>query len=333
MAKKKSSYICNNCGEIFTKWSGQCDSCGSWNSITEDININQFQTKIKDPVKGSTIEFSSLDGISQENIRIDVKSNELNRVLGGGLVKGSVVLIGGDPGIGKSTILLQSVANIAANGRECIYISGEESVDQVRLRAKRMGVSDTPVKLASSTSVADIIRTINKAKEKPDVVIIDSIQTMFLDSVESSPGTVSQVRASAHELISMAKKQDISLILVGHVTKSGQIAGPKLLEHMVDTVLYFEGERGHHFRILRAVKNRFGAANEIGVFEMSSDGLQEVSNPSALFLSERENNVSGSAIYIGMEGTRPIMAEIQALVAPTYMASPRRSVVGWIITV
>ncbi|MCH2037080.1 MAG: DNA repair protein RadA [Rickettsiales bacterium] len=329
MAKHKASYICNECGEIFSKWSGQCDSCGSWNSITENTSATNYQSKIKNPSKGKTITFAPLNGVSKEAERIDLLNAELNRVLGGGLVKGSVVLIGGDPGIGKSTLLLQSVSSMASNGFECIYISGEESVDQVRLRARRMNIAEAPVKLASATSVADIIRTINNNPKKPDMIIIDSIQTMFLESIESSPGTVTQVRASAHELIHMAKNNGIALILVGHITKSGQIAGPKLLEHMVDSVLYFEGERGHQFRILRAVKNRFGAANEIGVFEMCSNGLEEVHNPSAIFLSERESNVSGSAIYIGMEGSRPIMAEVQALVSGTYMASPRRSVVGW----
>lgn len=329
MAKHKVSYVCNQCGEIFPKWSGQCESCGSWNSIIEETTTTSYQSKIKNPTKGKTIEFSALNGISKKAERIDLHNAELNRVLGGGLVKGSVVLIGGDPGIGKSTLLLQMVSSMASKSLECIYISGEESVDQVRLRGKRMDVSEAPVKLASATSVADIIRTVNNNTKKPDILIIDSIQTMFMDSIESAPGTVTQVRASAHELINMAKNNGIALILVGHITKSGQIAGPKLLEHMVDSVLYFEGERGHQFRILRAVKNRFGAANEIGVFEMCSSGLEEVHNPSAIFLSERESNVSGSAIYIGIEGSRPIMAEVQALVASTFMASPRRSVVGW----
>jgi DNA repair protein RadA/Sms len=253
--------------------------------------------------------------------------SELDRVLGGGLVNGSAILIGGDPGIGKSTLLLQLVASLALQGKNCAYISGEESIDQIRLRALRLGMVAPPVKMLSATNVRDIIATIEASP--PDIVVIDSIQTMFIDSFNSAPGTVSQVRAASHELIRMAKSRGIILLLVGHVTKDGQIAGPKVLEHMVDTVLYFEGERGHQFRILRAVKNRFGSVNEIGVFQMSGCGLEEVPNPSALFLSQRERAVSGAAVFAGIEGTRPVLVEIQALVSPSLLPTPRRAVVGW----
>jgi len=253
---------------------------------------------------------------------------EFDRVCGGGLVPGSAVLIGGDPGIGKSTLLLQVVAALSRHGRSCAYISGEEAPQQVRMRARRLGLADADVELAAATSVRDIVTTLDRA-DAPHVVVIDSIQTMYLDNLESAPGTVSQVRASAQELIRLAKRRDMCLLLVGHVTKEGQIAGPRVLEHMVDTVLYFEGERGHQFRIMRAVKNRFGATDEIGVFEMTDAGLIEVPNPSALFLADRSGNVSGSAVFAGVEGTRPVLVEIQALVAASPPGSPRRTVVGW----
>ena len=281
---------------------------------------------------------------------------EMDRVLGGGFVKGSAILIGGDPGIGKSTLLLQVVAAMANQGAECVYITGEESVNQVRLRGQRLGLTQANVQLAAATSVSEILNTLSSpsplegegrgegtasGKEKDPspnpslkgrgmkLVIIDSIQTMYVEDVESVPGTVTQVRTAAHELITKAKQSGMVLVLVGHVTKDGQIAGPKVLEHMVDTVLYFEGERGHPFRIIRAVKNRFGAANEIGVFEMTESGLKEVPNPSALFLAEREMHLSGSAVFAGIEGTRPVLMEIQALISPSYMSMPRRAVVGW----
>jgi DNA repair protein RadA/Sms len=277
---------------------------------------------------GKKIEFVSLSGEAQDIARSTTGINELDRVLGGGLVSGSAILIGGDPGIGKSTLVLQTVASVAFSGMKAAYISGEESIDQVRLRARRLGLNEAPVILMSATNVKDIIASIN-AIEKPAIVVIDSIQTMFVEDIISAPGTVSQVRSSAHELISFAKKKNITLLIVGHVTKEGQIAGPKVLEHMVDTVLYFEGERGHQFRILRAIKNRFGAANEIGVFEMREKGLEEVPNPSALFLSSIGGKVSGSTVFAGMEGTRPVLLEIQALVASTPVPTPRRAVVGW----
>ena len=252
---------------------------------------------------------------------------ELDRVLGGGLVPGSAILVGGDPGIGKSTLLLQAVAAFAGQGAKAVYVSGEEAVAQVRMRATRLGLGDAPVFLAAETNLRDILTTLEA--ERPHLVVIDSIQTMWADHVDSAPGSVSQVRASAHELVSFAKRRNVAVVLVGHVTKEGQIAGPRVVEHMVDTVLYFEGDRSHQFRILRAVKNRFGPADEIGVFEMTGLGLAEVSNPSALFLGERGVAASGSAVFAGIEGTRPVLVEFQALVAPSALGTPRRAVVGW----
>lgn len=314
---------------MYRKWSGRCDGCGAWDSIVEEATGGQYSTGGKSSnSKGTKLEFQKLEGASDDVERVLSQVVEFDRVLGGGLVPGSAVLIGGDPGIGKSTLLLQGAAKLASQGVGVAYITGEESVEQVRMRAKRLGLADAPVQLLAATSVQDILASIGSLGNV-NVVVIDSIQTMFVDSITSAPGTVSQVRAAAHELISYAKKRGITMLLVGHVTKDGQIAGPKVLEHMVDTVLYFEGERGHQFRILRAVKNRFGAANEIGVFEMREEGLSEVNNPSALFLSEREGSISGSSVFAGMEGTRPVLVEIQALVAPTMMATPRRAVVGW----
>jgi DNA repair protein RadA/Sms len=332
MSKIVTNFVCNSCGSVYPKWSGKCDACNEWGTITEELSDKKF-TKLK-AVKSSSgkssgdlIEFSELSASPKNEYRFDTKVSELNRVLGGGLVLGSAVLIGGDPGIGKSTILLQLLANLANNGQNVIYITGEESVDQVSMRARRLGLEQAKIKIASATNINDIISTIKKTPT--DILVIDSIQTMYLEEIESTPGTVSQVRSSAHELISFAKNNKVSLILVGHVTKDGQIAGPKVLEHMVDTVLYFEGDRGDHYRIIRAVKNRFGAANEIGVFEMTGQGLQEVTNPSALFISGKAGEVSGSVVFAGIEGTRPLLVEIQALVSPSPMANPRRAVVGW----
>jgi DNA repair protein RadA/Sms len=328
MAKNNTHYVCQECGSIHKKWSGKCEDCGAWNSLEEE----KFQSPTnKKPIalQGQKASFETLDNFSEDFYRITTNINELDRVLGGGLVMGSAILIGGDPGIGKSTLLLQLVSQLSKNSIGCAYITGEESMDQVRLRAKRLGLNDAPVKLLSATNVADIITSIN-AEQELQLVVIDSIQTMFVNDYNSAPGTVSQVRAAAHELINVAKAKGVIMILVGHVTKEGQLAGPKVLEHMVDTVLYFEGERGHHFRILRAVKNRYGGVNEIGVFEMSDQGLVEVTNPSALFLSgNQERAVPGSVVFAGIEGTRPVLCEIQALTAPSYMPSPRRSVVGW----
>ena len=278
--------------------------------------------------KGKSIHFTALDAEHEALARINSGLEELDRVLGGGLVPGSAILIGGDPGIGKSTLLLQLVASLGRQNIATAYVSGEESTAQIQLRAGRLGLTTPHVQLATANSVRDIITSIDKA-DGPEVVIIDSIQTMFVDSLDSAPGTVAQVRAASNELIKLAKRRNITILLVGHVTKEGQIAGPRVMEHMVDTVLYFEGDRGHPFRILRAVKNRFGATDEIGVFSMTDQGLQQVDNPSSLFVQEREAQVSGSVVFAGIEGSRPLLVEIQALVAPSPLATPRRAVVGW----
>ena len=330
MAKKSTiDYVCQNCGSIYPKWQGKCDACGEWNTIVEEKKSNSEFSNISEKKKGNQIEFVSLNGENHAYKRLVTNLSEINRVSGGGLVPGSVILVGGDPGIGKSTLLLQICAGMAdkLNNDGCFYISGEEAIDQVRIRAKRLGLADARVRLASTTSIKDIITTLEK--ENPSLVIIDSIQTMYLEDVESTPGSVAQVRACAYELIKTAKKKGFILFLVGHVTKQGAIAGPRVLEHMVDTVLYFEGDRGHHFRILRAVKNRYGATDEIGVFEMQDTGLVEVENPSALFLAERQGCVSGSCVFAGIEGSRPLLVEIQALVGSSGYSGAKRAVVGW----
>jgi len=325
---KSPSFSCTACGATHTKWSGQCDACNEWNSIIEDAGLSTGPTSNSLGAKrGATMALTDLSAKETPPPRTQSGLEELNRVLGGGLVPASAILVGGDPGIGKSTLLLQAVASFAQEGLKTIYVTGEESSAQVRMRAERLGLRDAPVKLAAETNLRNILTTMET--EKPDLVIIDSIQTMWLDTVGSAPGSVSQVRAACHELTSFAKRKGVSVILVGHVTKDGQIAGPRVVEHMVDTVLYFEGERGHQFRILRAVKNRFGPADEIGVFEMTGAGLSEVANPSALFLSERGTPSPGSAVFAGIEGTRPVLVELQALVAPSPHAQARRAVVGW----
>ncbi len=278
--------------------------------------------------KGRPIPLTGLDSPSQAPRRLTTQIGELDRALGGGLVPGSAVLIGGDPGIGKSTLLLDATGRLARAGAKVVYISGEEAVAQIRLRARRLNLTDAPVALAAATDLDDILATLD-AGPAADVVVIDSIQTMYSGALEAAPGSVSQVRACAQALIRFAKERDTAMLMVGHVTKDGQIAGPRVLEHMVDCVLYFEGERGHQFRILRAVKNRFGGTDEIGVFEMTGQGLAEVANPSQLFLSNRDAPVTGSAVFAGIEGSRPILSEIQALVTPTPAANPRRTVVGW----
>ena len=330
MAKKSAvQYVCQSCGAIYAKWQGKCDACGEWNTIVEEKTQTSGFSVLNPKKRGELIEFVNLSGSAQTYTRLKTGIKEIDRVSGGGLVPGSAILVGGDPGIGKSTLLLQIAAGLSMMDgiSDCFYISGEEAIDQVRIRAQRLGVADTKVKLASTTEVKDIIATIEKAN--PSVVIVDSIQTMYLEDVESTPGSVAQVRACAYELIKLAKKKGFVLFLVGHVTKQGAIAGPRILEHMVDTVLYFEGERGHHFRILRAVKNRYGATDEIGVFEMQDKGLVEVENPSALFLAERQGNVSGSCVFAGVEGSRPLLVEIQALVSQSGYSAPKRAVVGW----
>lgn len=327
MSKSKSSYVCSACGSVYPKWSGKCEACGEWNTLTEEV-MEAALPKGLGSGKGKALAFAAMDGTAEPPPRYPTAIGELDRVLGGGLVPGSAILIGGDPGIGKSTLLLQAVARLAQSGLNVRYVSGEESVAQIQMRASRLGVAHASVGLAAGNAVRDILSSLDGANA-PDVLVIDSIQTMYIDTLESAPGTVAQVRASSNELIRHAKKKGCVLLLVGHVTKDGQIAGPRVLEHMVDCVLYFEGDRGQMFRILRTVKNRFGATDEIGVFEMSDKGLSEVANPSSLFLPERDNPVSGSAIFAGMEGTRPMLVEIQALVTPSPMATPRRAVVGW----
>ncbi len=325
---KSPSFVCNECGASSRKWSGRCDACGAWNSITEEAPLSAGPaSKSLGNRRGAAIALSDLAAQEDPPPRTVSGISELDRVLGGGLVPSSAILVGGDPGIGKSTLLLQAAAAFAGRGLKTIYVSGEEASAQVRMRAARLGVTQAPVQLAAATNLRDILTTLEA--EKPRLAIIDSIQTMWADNVESAPGSVSQVRAAAHELTTFAKRKGMSVVLVGHVTKDGQIAGPRVVEHMVDTVLYFEGERGHQFRILRAVKNRFGPADEIGVFEMTGKGLAEVTNPSALFLSGREDPAPGSVVFAGIEGTRPVLVELQALVAPSPHSQARRSVLGW----
>lgn len=332
MAKVQKSYSCNACGSVYSKWAGKCEACGEWNSLGEDNGAasSPVPKGLSGSTKGRALSLVSLNDESRSEYKRMVSGiAEFDRVCGGGLVPGSAILIGGDPGIGKSTLLLQLVCDLARRGERCLYISGEEAIDQVRMRAKRLGLADAPVELASSTNVRDIVASLQDKSNAPKLIIIDSIQTMFIDNIDSAPGTVTQVRTSAQEIIRNAKPQGISVVFVGHVTKDGQIAGPRVLEHLVDTVLYFEGDRSHHFRILRSVKNRFGPTDEIGVFEMAQQGLIEVENPSALFLSQRHQDVSGSAVLAALEGTRPLLVEVQALVAPSALAAPRRAVLGW----
>ena len=328
MAKPVTQFICSACGATHKKWSGRCEACGEWNCISEEAPLSAGPGKAAlGAAKGRRIGLSDLRTQETPPPRRTSGMAEFDRVLGGGLVPASATLVGGDPGIGKSTLLLQAAASFARAGAKVIYVSGEEATAQVRMRAQRLGLADSAVMLAAETNLRDILTTLEA--EAPDLAIIDSIQTMWLDTVEAAPGSVSQVRASAHELTTFAKRRGVSVMLVGHVTKEGQIAGPRVVEHMVDTVLYFEGERGHQFRILRSVKNRFGPADEIGVFEMTGAGLAEVANPSALFLSDRDAPAPGAVVFAGMEGTRPVLVEIQALVAPSSLSQPRRAVVGW----
>lgn len=326
MAKSVTAFSCTACGAAHKKWAGRCDACGAWNTIVEETPLSQGPGRGLGASKGRSIPLDALSVSEPPPPRSQSGMVEFDRVLGGGLVSGSAVLVGGDPGIGKSTLLLQATAAFARAGLNAVYISGEEASAQVRMRAARLGLSDAPVRLGSETNLRDILTTLDA--ERPDLAIVDSIQTLWSDQVDAAPGSVGQVRASAHELVTFAKRRGTAVIIVGHVTKDGQIAGPRVVEHMVDTVLYFEGERGHQFRILRSVKNRFGPSGEIGVFEMTGAGLSEVANPSALFLSERGQPIPGSAVFAGIEGSRPVLTEVQALVAPSTLASPRRTVVG-----
>ncbi len=341
MARVATRYVCQACGAVSSRWQGQCGDCEAWNTIQAEAApaVTAFTAKHSLGSGGRKFEMASLADDVKLPDRLSTGIAELDRALGGpvggpkagsgGLVPGSAVLIGGDPGIGKSTLLLQAAGKMARDGHAIVYVSGEEATDQVRLRARRLGLARADVQLASETSVRDIVTTLAAGKP-PALLIIDSIQTMHSDTLEGAPGTVSQVRASAQELIRYAKTSGCALILVGHVTKDGQLAGPRVLEHMVDTVLYFEGERSHQYRILRPVKNRFGGTDEIGVFAMGAAGLEEVSNPSSLFLTDRDGSVTGAVVFPAMEGTRPVLCEIQALVVRVASgATPRRAVVGW----
>ena len=329
MSKAKSSFICQACGATYTRWQGRCEACGEWNSIVEEIVDSGVGAGPKAAVAGGRpIELLPLAGETESAARVVTGIGELDRVAGGGFVMGSAVLVGGDPGIGKSTLLLQAAAGLAAAGKRVVYVSGEEAVAQIRLRAQRLGLGERQVALASETNVEIILATLQQGPP-PDLVIIDSIQTLWTDRVDSAPGTVTQVRTSAQALTRFAKRSGAAVVLVGHVTKDGQIAGPRVVEHMVDAVFYFEGDSSHTFRILRGVKNRYGATDEIGVFEMTTLGLKEVANPSAMFLDQRDEGAAGSAVFAGMEGTRPVLIEIQALVSPSPLGTPRRAVVGW----
>jgi DNA repair protein RadA/Sms len=329
MAKSATTYVCQSCGTASPKWAGRCDNCGSWNSFVEEqAAIPVSGAKGQGLPKGKASRLVGLRGEEAAPPRIMTGIAELDRVAGGGFVPGSGVLIGGDPGIGKSTLLLQALAALARKGNRVVYISGEEAIAQVRLRAQRLGLDDAPVLLACETNASDILATLAEGRP-PAIAVIDSIQTLWSPVIESAPGTVSQLKAGSEALIRFAKQKGCCVLLVGHVTKEGQIAGPKVIEHMVDTVLYFEGDRGHQYRILRAVKNRFGPTDEIGVFEMSDGGLREVANPSRLFMGLEHRPTPGTAIFAGMEGTRPLLIEVQALVSPSPLGTPRRTAVGW----
>ncbi|AFE50194.1 DNA repair protein RadA [Rickettsia prowazekii str. GvV257] len=324
VTRDKKYYICSNCANISNKWSGQCFDCGVWGSIVEEIiNTN------KSIIKGSKQTFDKLSCNVSEQLRIPTPICELNRVLGGGLVLGSAILIGGEPGIGKSTLLLQLTASNFESEMRCLYITGEESLDQIKLRAIRLNITNYNTAILAATNLEDIIASIDDNNNNIDLVVIDSIQTITTKELSSPPGTVSQIRTCANELVNYSKQNNIIILLSCHVTKDGQIAGPKILEHLVDTVLYFEGDHNNHFRILRSYKNRFGGVGEIGVFEMSNSGIIEVTNHSELFLIKREHNVVGTSIFAGIEGSRPLLMEVQALIVPSNMVTPRRSAVGW----
>jgi DNA repair protein RadA/Sms len=323
MARAKRIYTCGQCGAEHPQWQGQCADCGSWNSLAESTSGGERARRSQ---LAGQLELSRLDAIDVADVaRASTGLAEFDRVLGGGLVPGSVVLIGGDPGIGKSTLLLRVLANIAASGPAC-YVTGEESLQQIALRAERLGVRSAPVELMAETHVETIVRSLRDSP--PAVLVIDSVQTLYSDALQSAPGSVSQLRESAAQLVRFAKTRGIATILVGHVTKEGTLAGPRVLEHMVDTVLYFESDSGSRYRIIRAAKNRFGAANEMGFFLMAADGFREVRNPSAIFLSRREESVPGSVTLVTREGTRPVLVEVQALVDRSLSQSPRRVAQG-----
>ena len=329
--KSSIAFFCTAGGGQTAKWVGQCPTCGEWNTLVRRDVARPAGVTRPGPAAGAAGGAAPQAlGLAtpQSTLRLSTGLAEFDRALGGGLIPGSVTLLGGDPGIGKSTLLLQAGTALGVAGRRVVYISGEESVDQIRMRAARLGLTEAPMALAAATQLGDILASLTQFPDAA-LVVIDSIQTMWTDGVDSAPGSVTQVRAAAFELIRAAKTQGFALMLVGHVTKEGNIAGPRVLEHMVDVVLHFEGDRGHHFRILRGIKNRFGATDEIGVFEMTGAGLAEVANPSALFLAERRGNVAGSAVFAGLEGSRPVLMEIQVLLSPNPGGSPRRSVIGW----
>ncbi len=328
MAKSTASFVCQACGATAAKWAGKCESCNGWNSIVEEGAGPPIGSGAAKRIKGRKFALEDLKTQDTPPPRRVTGIAEFDRVTGGGLVAGSALLVGGDPGIGKSTLILQALGEYAKNGGHAVYISGEEAMAQVRMRAARMGLSDAPLMLGAATNVEDILATI-EAGHPPGIIAIDSIQTLWTGALDAAPGTVAQLRTASFDLVRYAKASGAALLLVGHVTKDGQIAGPKVIEHLVDAVLYFEGERGHHFRVLRAVKNRFGATDEIGVFEMTGSGLAEVANPSALFLGDRSSAAPGTAVFAGLEGTRPLLCEIQALVSASAYGTPRRAVVGW----
>ncbi|MBN9010695.1 MAG: DNA repair protein RadA [Rhizobiales bacterium] len=313
-AKAKSQFVCQNCGAVSSRWQGRCEDCGEWNTLVEESATGGVGAGPGGVLrKGRVVALTSLVGGSAEAPRVVTGIAEFDRVTGGGFVRGSALLVGGDPGIGKSTLLLQAAAALANRGVPVVYVSGEEAAAQIQMRAERLGLSQAPVRLASETSVEDILATLGDGKP-PGLVVIDSIQTLWTERADSAPGTVTQVRAASQALIRYAKQSGACVVFVDHVTKDGQIAGPRVVEHMVDAVLYFEGDGGHHYRILRGVKNRFGPTDEIGVFEMTGAGLREVANPSELFLGERNAATPGAAVFAGMEGTRPILVEIQAMI-------------------
>ena len=328
MARNTPQFKCSSCQTSYAKWIGKCEVCKKWNTISEVDNTYELIEKSNyNYKKAKIIPFKSFSIPKKEFFRIKTNISEFDRVLGGGIIPGSATILSGDPGIGKSTILLQIASKISKYNKNVFYISGEESDAQISLRAERLNCLKDNVKISSTNNLRNIITTLEQ--EKPDLVIIDSIQTMWVDTIESAPGSISQVRSSVFEVTNFAKKNNVSVILVGHITKEGQIAGPKLVEHMVDTVLYFEGEKSFNYRILRTIKNRFGPTDEIGVFEMSNCGLLEIKNPSEIFLSERKTEMPGSVVFATIEGTRPLLVEIQALVVKSSFSSSRRSIVGW----
>ena len=327
MAKRKTKFVCQDCGYESARWMGKCPGCHQWNTLVEEIESSGSGNKHVTKISGKKSKAEKITEIeSEKEPRITIKMKEFNRVLGGGIVPGSLVLIGGDPGIGKSTLLLQVSAQLAEKQLPVLYISGEESTRQTKLRADRLGVTEDLLFVLAETNLLDIANQIEKIK--PSFVVIDSIQTIYREEVQSAPGSVSQVRESTSELMRLAKTLGIPIFIVGHVTKEGAIAGPRMLEHMVDAVLYFEGERHHTYRILRSVKNRFGSTHEMGIFEMKEEGLKEVMNPSEIFLEERSEGAAGSTVVASMEGTRPVLVEIQALISPSSFGNPRRMATG-----